>query len=190
MLSWSYRDDVEFSVLGPLLVMGDGQPIEIRGAKERTLLAILVSRAGQVVGTHELVDTLWGDNPPRTAAKSLQTHVLRLRNMLEPHRMGRPRLIVTEGQGYRLVVEPTQVDATRFVNLVDAAQRSAPQAALEPLREALELWRGPAYAGLDSAAPLAADARRLEEVRLVALESTCAAELEVGRHDHAVDDRC
>ena len=186
MLSWSYRDDVEFSVLGPLLVMGDGQPIEIRGAKERTLLAILVSRAGQVVSTHELVDALWGDNPPRTAAKSLQTHVLRLRNMLEPHRMGRPRLIVTEGQGYRLVVEPGQVDATRFVRLVDAAQRSAPQAALEPLREALELWRGPAYAGLDSAAPLAADARRLEEVRLVALEGTCAAELEVGRHDHAI----
>ena len=48
MHSWSYRGDVEFSVLGPLLVMGDGQPIEIRGAKERTLLAILVSRAGQV----------------------------------------------------------------------------------------------------------------------------------------------
>ena len=88
MLSWSYRDEVEFSVLGPLLVMGDGEPIEIRGAKERTLLAILVSRAGKVVSTRELVDTLWGDNPPRTAAKSLQTHVLRLRNMLEPQRMG------------------------------------------------------------------------------------------------------
>ena len=138
------------------------------------------------MSTHELVDALWGDSPPRTAAKSLQTHVLRLRNMLEPHRMGLPRLIVTEGQGYRLVVEPEQVDATRFVRLVDSAQRSAPQAALDPLREALALWRGPAYAGLDSAAPLAADARRLEEVRLVALEGTCAAELEVGRHDHAI----
>ena len=93
---------------------------------------------------------------------------------------------MTEGQGYRLAVEPGQVDATRFVRLVDAAQRSAPQAALDPFRDALALWRGPAYAGLDSAAPLAADARRLEEVRLVALEGRCAAELEVGRHGHAI----
>ena len=84
---WSYRDEVEFCVLGPLLVIGDARADRDPRRKERTLLAILVSRAGQVVA-RRLVDTLWGEDPPRTAAKSLQTHVLRLRNMLEPQRMG------------------------------------------------------------------------------------------------------
>src|SRR5215207_1491577 len=101
---WSYRSNMEFAVLGPLQVSGELGPIDIAGAKERTLLAHLVACAGRIVTADELIDSLWGDAPPRTAAKSLQTYVLRLRNALEPERRGSPRLLVTDGPGYRLAV--------------------------------------------------------------------------------------
>lgn len=85
---WAYRTSMEFAVLGPLQVFSERGPIDIRGVKERTLLAHLVACAGQMVTTDELIDSLWGDAPPRTAVKSLQTYVLRLRNALEPDRHG------------------------------------------------------------------------------------------------------
>jgi DNA-binding SARP family transcriptional activator len=67
---WSYRSKVEFTVLGPLQVSTDRGPVDIAGVKERTLLAHLVAAAGRMVTTDELIDSLWGDAPPRTAAKS------------------------------------------------------------------------------------------------------------------------
>lgn len=181
----TYRAAVRFSVLGSLHVEnGDGR-IEIRGAKERTLLAHLVSRAGQMVPAADLVDSLWGEAPPRTAGKALQTYVLRLRNALEPDRGGVPTLLVTEGPGYRLDVEDQAIDARRFDALLGLAHRSLaegqPTAAEELLGQALALWRGPAYAGFESAGFAQAEGRRLEELRLTALEDRWSALLEVGR---------
>ena len=92
-----YSDAVDFSVLGPLRVEGPDGAIEIRGAKERLLLARLIAAGGRIVPTSELIDTLWGDEPPASAAKSLQTFVLRLRNVLEPDRRGSPALLLTDG---------------------------------------------------------------------------------------------
>ncbi|NHA70236.1 AfsR/SARP family transcriptional regulator, partial [Phycicoccus flavus] len=95
MTARPYIEPVHYSVLGPLRVERATGPVEIRGAKERLLLARLVAASGRVVGTADLVDTLWGDAPPPSAGKSLQTFVVRLRNTLEPDRSGPPQVLVT-----------------------------------------------------------------------------------------------
>ncbi|HEU5241601.1 MAG TPA: BTAD domain-containing putative transcriptional regulator, partial [Ornithinibacter sp.] len=175
---------MDYSVLGPLRVESSRGPVEIRGAKERLLLARLVAAGGRLVPTGELVDTLWGDEPPASAAKSLQTFVLRLRNALEPDRQGSPSLLLTEGPGYRLAVDPSQVDAERFARLAALGGRSLadgrPEHAAATLTEALALWRGPAYAGFDGAGFAVAEGRRLEELRLSATEDRLAAGLALG----------
>jgi len=180
-----YSDPVDYSVLGPLRVESSNGPVEIRGAKERLLLARLVAASGRLVPTGELVDTLWGDEPPASAGKSLQTFVLRLRNALEPERNGSPSLLLTEGPGYRLALDPSQVDAERFARLARIGERSLadgrPENAAAALTEALGLWRGPAYAGFDGAAFAVAEGRRLEELRVSATEDRLAAELALGR---------
>jgi DNA-binding SARP family transcriptional activator len=196
---------VEFAVLGPLQVSGERGPIEIAGVKERTLLARLVASGGRMVTADELIDSLWGDAPPRTAAKSLQTYVLRLRNALEPDRHGSPRLLVTDGSGYRLAVPDDAIDARRFARLVDLGHRAwregRADAAAVTLCEALALWRGPAYAGFETTVFGGGESRRLEELRLAALEDRTAADLDLGRaretvpeleslvHDHPLRER-
>ena len=177
----SFRGSMEFSVLGPLRVVGPDGPVEIRGAKERLLLAHLIAYAGRTVGTAELIDGLWGDDPPRSAGKSLQNCVLRLRNTLEPARAGAPTVLVTEGQGYRLSVESQRIDAERFARLLAAAERGQAQERLQVLGDALDMWRGGAYAGQVKSSAIAAEATRLEELRLVAVEDRCAVQLELGR---------
>jgi WD40 repeat protein/DNA-binding SARP family transcriptional activator len=183
---------VEFAVLGPLLVVGDDGPIDIAGAKERTLLAHLVARAGELVSTDALVDGLWGESPPRTAGKSLQTYVLRLRNALEPERNGSPRLLVTEGPGYRLAVPHEAVDAWRFTRLVELGRRAyrdgRMESAASTLRDALELWRGPAYTGFEHTSFGGGEARRLDELRLGALEDRIAADIALGAARESVPE--
>ena len=154
------------------------------GAKERALLARLVLGVGATVSVADLVDSLWGSDPPRTAAKSLQSHVMRLRNALEPGRTGFSSVLVTEGRGYRLDVPPDRVDAEEFVRLAQAgsAELAArrPAAAAATLRSALRLWCGPAYVGVDAPVVLAA-ARRLDDLRVAVLEDRLAAELDLGQ---------
>src|SRR5699024_9711159 len=113
---------------------------------------------------------LWGEEPPRSAAKSLQTFVARLRAALAPHTDGAP-VIVTEGAGYRLAVDPGQVDAERFLRLADLGRAALadghPASAHRNLEVALALWRGPAYADLASTDALAAEAATGEVVRRI-----------------------
>lgn len=184
MVPRPYSDAVDYSVLGPLRVEGSAGPVEIRGAKERLLLARLLAAGGRLVPASDLIDTLWDEDPPASAAKSLQTFVLRLRNALEPDRNGSPRLLVTEGPGYRLVLEPAQLDAERFTRLARIGERSLadgrPESALATFGEALALWRGPAYAGFEDVGFATAEARRLEELRSGAVEGRLAAELALG----------
>ncbi|MGH9251228.1 MAG: BTAD domain-containing putative transcriptional regulator, partial [Acidimicrobiales bacterium] len=184
------RSTVEFAVLGPLQVNSDAGPIALPSAMERALLAHLVARAGRTVSTDELIDTLWRESPPRTAAKALQNHVLRLRKALEPGRDGSPTLLVTDGAGYRLDIADDAVDARRFERLVGlgrrAYQEGRVEAAAATLGDALALWRGHAYAGLESTVFGSSEARRLEELQLVALEDRIAADLDLGHAREAV----
>lgn len=184
MATWTYAPRMELGVLGPLRVTRAGRPVDVAGIKERTLLAHLVAYAGRTVPVADLIDSLWGQSPPRTAAKSLQTYVLRLRRVLEPEREGVGSLLVTDPGGYRLAISPDQVDAHRFAELAALGHRAVEAArydvAVATLREALDLWRGPAYTGFEETPYAVAERRRLEELQLSALEDRWRAELELG----------
>lgn len=181
---WAYPPGMEFGVLGPFTVTAGHASVEIPGVKERTLLAHLVSELGSLVPVEALVESLWGDAPPRAPLKALQTYVLRVRNALEPDRGTTPQVLVTHGGGYRLDVARDAVDAYRFADLAEQGRRSLAagraDAAVQTLRAATRLWRGPAYAGFESTPFGAAEARRLHEMRTAAEEDRWTAELAIG----------
>ncbi|HEY7485736.1 MAG TPA: BTAD domain-containing putative transcriptional regulator [Streptosporangiaceae bacterium] len=177
-----------FLILGPLQVVHEGQDIPIRRGKLRALLAMLLLGGGRSVPVDRLIGGLWGDDPPDTAIKTLQTYISQLRTLLEPGRDpgSSGDLLATEHTGYRLRAEPGAIDASRFESLVEqAAGRSGadPAAARDLLAEALGLWRGPALADFADAHFAEGEITRLEELRLTALEQRLAADLALGRHD-------
>ena len=152
------------------------------------MLALLVLSANRVVSVDRLTDGLWGDDPPDGSAHALQVHVSRLRKALRSAAGG--DIIVTRSPGYLLQVDPAAVDSVRFDALVGRARAEAKQRdhhrAAATLREALALWRGPALADVADAPGVRAEAVRLEEARLAALEERVAADLACGRHDTLV----
>src|SRR5216683_1951085 len=105
---------MEFRLLGPLEVLRDGHAIAVSGAKQRALLALLLLRANQIVSRDVLLEELWRDRPPGTAAHSLDVQISRLRKTLEPDEP-----LVTRAGGYVLEVEPEQIDASRFERLLE-----------------------------------------------------------------------
>jgi DNA-binding SARP family transcriptional activator len=161
---------IELRLLGPVEVLVDGRPVALP-AKPRTLLAALALERGRVVSTERLVDVLWDERPPEQAVKTIQVYVSQLRRALGAE------TVETVGAGYRLAADRTELDVTEFERLAAAA---------ETLPAALALWRGPALAGLDAAPPWRAEAARLEELRLAALEDLFDAELAQGRHARLV----
>jgi len=131
-------------ILGPVELAGDG-PVQLGGAMERCLLAVLAVRCGEVVSVAALVDALWGDDSPRTAGKTLQNYVLRLRRAMAG--VAGPS-IVTQPSGYCLRAPPGMVDARLAESLIVEGRRELaggdPAAAARLLRRAVDLWRGPA----------------------------------------------
>jgi len=166
---------MEFRVLGSLEIWDGSNQIEISGAKRRALLALLVLHANEVVGKDRLVDELWGERAPRTAAASLHNHISRLRKALGPDRL------VTRSWGYVLRVQPEQIDLYRFEHLLEDAQPLPAKERSAKLAEALALWRGPALADLVFEPALEKEICRLEELRMTAVETRIDAELEAGR---------
>jgi YVTN family beta-propeller protein len=177
---------VDFRILGPLEVEVDGRVLPLGGAKQRALLALLLLHANQVVPRDRLIDDLWGDRAPETAATALQGYVSALRKTLGAER------IVTRAPGYLLAVDPGSVDLGRFERLVreGRAAFAADDAddASRTLSEALALWRGPPLADLNSMSFAYAEGLRLEQLRLAALEERIEAELALGRHADVVPD--
>jgi WD40 repeat protein/DNA-binding SARP family transcriptional activator len=183
---------MRFKVLGPLEVEADNGPVALGGPKERLLLALLLTRPNQVVPVDALVQGLWGEHPPLTAAKTLQSHVKRLRRVLEP---GRARgvageVLVTRQPGYLLRVASGALDVARFEELTVKARRALSDgqadAAASLLREALRLWRGQAFEEFLDSDLAVAEADRLGELRMVALEDRHEADLRLGRHREVV----
>src|SRR4051794_8104954 len=134
---------MDFAVLGPLLVVGDDGPIEIRAAKQRSLLAmLLLARREAAVSVERLVDVLWGEEPPQTAVKALQVYVSNVRRALGP---AGARIVPRPG-GYGIELAAGELDLERFETLVAAAagarERGELDAAAAGLREALALFRG------------------------------------------------
>jgi WD40 repeat protein/DNA-binding SARP family transcriptional activator len=168
---------MRFRVLGPLEVTGEnGEPLPISGAKERTILAHLIARAGHVVPVDDLIEEVWGEEPPRTAEKTLGSYVSRLRRALDPGRSrdGSSHVITTRSGGYLLAVEPRDVDALRFQRLAEDARRlleaGRTNDAGSALEEALELWRGSAYQEYRYTGFGTSEGERLEELRRSAME--------------------
>jgi predicted ATPase/DNA-binding SARP family transcriptional activator len=176
----------EFRVLGPVGVWRDGKPVRLGGRRQRSLLALLLVEPGRVVSSDRLIDQLWQGNPPSGAESTLRVYVSRLRSAL-----GEPAL-VARAPGYVLDIEQGIVDRSQFEQLYvdgrDALARESAGLAADRLRAALALWRGPAFADVRQGGVVEDAARRLDEVRLVALEHRIEAELALGRHDSLVGE--
>lgn len=176
---------MEFRILGPLEVRDNGRVLELGGAKQRAVLALLLLRANEVVSLDRLIDGIWGERAPGTAQKALHVYVSQLRKVLEPD--GAPyQVIRTEPPGYVFAAGPEVVDRYRFERLaaegktaldVGDAARSA-----ELLREALSLWRGPALADIAFTIADRTELDRLDEEWLSAVEERIDADLVLGRH--------
>jgi len=132
---------VEFRIPGPLEVVEGGRALTLGGSRQRALLALLLTRANEVVSAGRLIDELWGERAPKTASNALQYHVSQLRKTLAP-----AEAIVTQEPGYLIRVGPGELDLLRFERLVEEAQQSSAELAARLLRDALGLWRGPALA--------------------------------------------
>ncbi|HEX2046813.1 MAG TPA: BTAD domain-containing putative transcriptional regulator [Acidimicrobiales bacterium] len=179
---------MEFCVLGPVEVHDGNRTATPTRAKERSLLALLLVHADQVVPSERVAEALWpGEARPEHAVRSVQTYVSRLRAAMGP---AGDRL-VTRPSGYLLRVEPGELDAQRFQRLLEQSRLragAAPAEALALLDEALGLWRGPPYGELRDEEFAVADAVRLEELRLVAVEERIEARLALGHHEEVVGE--
>jgi DNA-binding SARP family transcriptional activator len=177
---------MRFGVLGPLAVHDDDVPVTPAAPILRRLLAVLLCRPGHPVSAADLAEILWDGAAPRSAHKTLQVHVHRLRRTL-----GRNR-IEHSPAGYRLAVEPGELDAWHFADLAErgraARQRGELYEASALFRQALALWRGTAYADARVGALINDRAQRLEEQRLQTVEERAQVELDLGRHTELVPE--
>src|ERR671930_214059 len=99
------KPQLDFRILGPFEVSANGEPLPVRGAKQRALLAILLLRANETVASETLIDRLWGDEPPETAANTLQVYVSQLRKVLQPGLEAGERVLETRPPGYVALVD-------------------------------------------------------------------------------------
>jgi YVTN family beta-propeller protein len=185
---------MEFRILGPLEVVDNGHPIEIGGHKQRALLAVLLLQANEIVSADVLVDALWGESPPPTAAKTVQVYVSRLRKVLGQNGAGTSSdvRVETRGPGYMLRVGEAELDANVFRTMLEAARNALaagdPEAAADGIRGALALWRASPLADLAYESFAQAEIARLDELRLAAQEEWVEAQLALGRHAEVVPD--
>jgi DNA-binding winged helix-turn-helix (wHTH) protein len=179
-----HNPGMRFGILGPTQVRrGDGREITVGGPRLRALLALLLVDAGKVVTVERLIDGVYGGNPPGEATNALQSQVSRLRHLLrDEDRPGSP--VEFHPAGYRLAVDADEVDAHRFERLAAEGRRALaagdPPRAASLLREALDLWPGPALADVGDVPFAQAQAVRLEELRVSAVEDRVEAELALG----------
>ena len=170
---------MDYRILGPLEVRDAGRPVELRGQKPRALLAFLLLRTGRPVSTGLLLDALWDESPPPTAAAALRNYVSQLRGVLGAD------TVRSRPGGYLLDVASDEVDLLRFEALTAEGRQATGLERVEKLREALALWRGPALADLSEGFAVD-EGRRLEELRAAALEDLVDGELAQGSRANLV----
>ncbi|ODU29022.1 MAG: hypothetical protein ABS80_02065 [Pseudonocardia sp. SCN 72-51] len=184
---------VQFRDLGPLLV-DDGVARPPGGARLSTVLAVLLSRVGEPVGTATLAEAVWGAEPPARAGKVLESHVWRLRKVLEPDRGPRalPTVLQTDPLGYRLVVAPDRLDSHRLATAADAARASLAAGRHDDVvavsAEALALWRGSFCSDVADTGWLAPVRERFSELRLALVEQRAAALVALGQPERAAHE--
>ena len=177
---------MEVGILGPVDITEGEAHLTVEAPKERALVATLALNVGTPVPPAVLITALWGDDPPATAEKTLQSHVSKLRRHLGTE------VIVSEPSGYVLQVDPGSVDAHRFEELLDAGgdalRDGDARTALRLLSECRALWRGEPLTDLADGAFRLGQATRLAELRLLAAERRIEAELVLGHHRETVGE--
>src|SRR6266487_744708 len=174
---------LEFRILGSLEASRHGCAVALGSARQRALFAVLLLHANEIVPIDRLIEDLWPDDRPATARNNVEVYISRLRRVL-----GRD-VLLTCAPGYLLRVDPNQLDATRFENLLAAARAAAdPASASRLLADALVLWRGRPLADFEYESFARAEISRLEELRLQALEERIEAELALGHAGELVPE--
>lgn len=180
---------VHFRVLGAVEILNGDQSVSLKASRQQTVLAMLLLEANRVVAIDQLIDALWGDDPPTTARSQVQICVSALRRVLAD--IGAPDLIATRAPGYLIRIPQDQLDMLMFERMVTEASVDARAGHLEEataaLRQALALWSGPALAGV-SGRSVQGKAARLEEIRLGAYEDCTGWELQLGRHHELISE--
>jgi len=187
---------VEYRVLGPFEVRRGDEPVRLPTGNERALLAMLLLHANEPVSSDRLIDALWGESPPPSAAKMVQIYISRLRQRLDPEPASDAddggAVLVTHAGGYQLRVVPGTSDLDEFGQLRREGTRALASGhharALAKLSQALALWRGPALADFSFAAFAQQEIARLDDLRLATLEDRIEAELALGRHADLVGE--
>lgn len=178
-----------FGILGPLAAgVEGGQRLDLGGRKQRELLALLLINRNECLPADRIADALWRGQPPASADVTLRSHVSHLRHRLSA--IGAQDALVTRQAGYGLFVGADDVDAARFESLVesgrDAVRLGETEHGAALLAEALNLWRGPVFDDLGPPDFAEAEAARLDELRLTALEHRIDADLALGEHQRVV----
>ena len=176
---------MEFRVLGHLEVERAGEPLRLGSFRQRTLLALLLIHANEVVSSDRIIDELWGDETALDHHNALWVHVSNLRSALEPDRGPRSEgtVVLTRSPGYVLEVAPEQLDVWRFERLLHEGRTlldDDPAAAAIATAEALALWRGRPYEDFAYESFAQTEIVRLEELRLEAVELRIEADLRRG----------
>ncbi|MFH9263235.1 MULTISPECIES: AfsR/SARP family transcriptional regulator [unclassified Streptomyces] len=188
---------MDIRVLGPLTAQEQGVSVVPTAAKPRQILALLALQSDRVVTVPTLMEEIWGEGIPRSAATTLQTYVLQLRRKIAAALVDDPArepksVLVTRHGGYLLQVQPGQVDVQEFEELI-VGGRAAHQAedhrtASDLLGRALALWQGPALVDVRVGTVLELEVLRLEGERMAALEMRLESDLALGRHLEVVPE--
>src|SRR5947209_2429385 len=171
---------MRFLVLGPLEARLDGRELELGAGRQRALLALLLVHAGEALSTERVIDALWDEQPPASAAKVVQGYVSQLRRSLSA------KAIETRGSGY--VLHDADTDAAEFEGLLEAARDQPPRHAAATLRSALELWRPRPSTDVEYESRAQQESGPLEELRTVALEELLDARLQLGESARVVPE--
>ncbi|PSL51749.1 DNA-binding SARP family transcriptional activator [Saccharothrix carnea] len=176
-------------VLGRPVVRTGGVPRHPTRRMTRILLGVLALRANRALSLEWVVEALWPNRPPASAAANVRTHIADLRGLLRAAGQGRPA-IVTSREGYVLVAPPDGVDVTLFQRLLAEAHelrgRGEAIAAAGCLARAVALWRGPVMAGVPVPEAVRPDVTVLDEQRIGAIEDLVGVRLALGLHDGLV----
>jgi SARP family transcriptional regulator, regulator of embCAB operon len=190
---------VRFGLLGPICMWVGGRGVDVGSPQQRAVLALLVLSEGRQVLVDEVIEALWGADPPLSAVGVVRSYVSRLRRVFAHAggiASGASVHLCSEGGGYRLLVDPVAVDVGVFRASLTAARKAQQRGDLlecsRQLRGGLSLWRGPALAGVGGPHDVVMgsffSARRawLEELRATAVEERLAVDIKLGNHDEAI----
>lgn len=174
--------ELSIRVLGPVEVSVDDEVVVVGGHNQRAVLVALVMSLNHAVSADQLAFAVWGDDPPASAHATLQSHISHLRTLLGDS-------IRFADDAYTLRVDPSRVDSVAFERLVKEARLAMGFDAMEArfrAVSALQLWRGNAFGDLGEEEFTALEARRLDLLRMEAIEIRLEADIELGEYESAI----